>query len=279
MRPGRDLPGLEALLADPVLAEVLAGRRDGLLLLDYDGTLAPFTPRRDEARPYPGVIEILARLPKTDSGRFAVVTGRPAATAAAFLAPARPWAIWGCHGAERLVPGQPSPLGPATAPETLAALDRAMALALTLAGREALESKPAGLALHWRGLPAEARQALEARVGPAWAELARQSGLALHPFDGGLELRLPGFHKGLAVTAMARDNPHSTLVYVGDDLTDEDAFQALGPDGVGVLAGRPDRPSAARYALAPPEELLLFLAAWAGAAAPRQPQPRSNHDE
>jgi trehalose-phosphatase len=279
VRSGRDLPGLEALLADPALAAVLAGRRDGLLLLDYDGTLAPFTPRRDEARPYPGVIDVLARLPETGSGRFAVVTGRPAATAAAFLAPARPSAVWGCHGAERLVPGQPSPLGPATAPETRAALDRAMALALSAAGGEALESKPAGLALHWRGVPAQAREALEARVGPAWAELARQSGLALHSFDGGLELRLPGFHKGLAVTAMARDNPHSTLVYVGDDLTDEDAFQALGPGGVGVLAGRHDRPSAARYALTPPEELLRFLAAWAGAAAPRQPQPGSNHDK
>lgn len=279
MKSGRALPGLDALLADPVLAAVLTGRRDGLLLLDYDGTLAPLTPRRNEARPYPGVIELLARLPVGGSGRFAVITGRPAATAAAFLAPARPSAIWGCHGAERLVPGQSVPPGPATAPATQAALDRALALALPAAGREALESKPAGLALHWRGLPAAARKALEERVGPAWAALARESGLALHPFDGGLELRLPDFHKGLAVTAMARDNPQTALIHVGDDLTDEDAFRALGPDDLGVLAGRPDRPSAARYALVPPEELLRFLAAWAGAAAARQPQPGSNHDE
>lgn len=277
MKSGRDLPGLDALLADPALAAVLAGRRDGLLLLDYDGTLAPFTPRRDEARPYPGVVEVLARLPEAGSGRFAVVTGRPAATAAAFLAPARPAAIWGCHGAERLVPGQPSLLGPATPPATQAALERAMAMALPVAGREALESKPAGLALHWRALPAAARQAMETRIGPAWAELARETGLALHPFDGGLELRLPGFHKGLAVKALARDHPHAVLAYVGDDLTDEDAFQALGPNDVGVLAGRPDRPSAANYALNLPEGLLGFLSAWADAATARQQQPGSTH--
>ena len=276
MRSGRDLPGLDALLADPALAAVLGGRRDGLLLLDYDGTLAPFTPRRDEARPYPGVVEILARLPEAGSGRFAVVTGRPAATAAAFLAPARPSTVWGCHGAQRLGPGQPV-TQPATAPATQAALEQAMALALPEAGREALESKPAGLALHWRGLPAAARQALAERIGPAWAELAQITGLALHPFDGGLELRLPGFHKGLAVEALARENPQTVLVYVGDDLTDEDAFQALGPNDAGVLAGRPDRPSAARYALTPPEELLRFLSAWADAAAIRQPQRGRSH--
>jgi trehalose-phosphatase len=276
MRPGRDLPGLDALLADPALAAVLAGRRDGLLLLDYDGTLAPFTPRRDEARPYPGMTEILARLPEAGPGRFAVVTGRPAEAAAAFLAPARPFAVWGCHGAQFVVPGRPS-LGPTLAPPAQIALSRARALALPMAGLEALESKPAGLALHWRGLDAAARQAMEARIGPVWAGLAREAGLALHPFDGGLELRLPGVHKGLAVDALARDNPQTVLVYVGDDLTDEDAFQALGPNDVGVLAGRPDRPSAARYALAPPEELLRFLSAWAQAATARQPQPGSNH--
>ena len=36
--------------------------RDRLLLLDYDGTLAPFVPERDRAVPYPGVRELLKKM-------------------------------------------------------------------------------------------------------------------------------------------------------------------------------------------------------------------------
>ena len=271
------LAGLPALLADPVMADILAGRREGLLLLDYDGTLAPFAAKRDEAWPYPGVIDILARLPARGSGRFCVVSGRPAADVVRFLAPAIPLEIWGCHGAERHAPGQPSP-GLEPGPSQRQALARALELARQTAPPDALEPKPLGLALHWRGLDGQARQDLEDAVGRAWEDLARETGLELHPFDGGLELRLPGQDKGRAVRTLARENPGASLVYCGDDLTDEDAFKALGPNDIGVLAQARARPSAASHRLTPPGELLRFLSLWADAAAPGQPQPGGIHD-
>jgi trehalose-phosphatase len=233
-----------------------------VLLLDYDGTLAPFRERRDEAVPYPGVLGILARMPGRGSGRFAVVSGRPVAAIRSFLAPVVPSEIWGCHGAERFVAhgtGQAPTLSPALA----LALERARTLALPLAGAGALEEKPVSLALHWRGLAEEARGELAGRVGPLWEDLARESGLLLHAFDGGLELRVPGWDKGLAVRAIEEEEPEAVLVYCGDDLTDEDAFAALGPSGIGVLVRSRARDTAADYRISPPQELLRFLQAWA----------------
>lgn len=259
------LQGLPALLADPLLSDVLQGRRDGLLVLDYDGTLAPFVAQRDKAWPHEGVVELLARLPARGPGRFVVVSGREAREILRLLHPARPLEVWGCHGAERLSPGQPPRIRDLTA-----RWERALAEALELAARTAppgsLEPKPVSLALHWRGLAADRRHALRRDIGRAWARLARETGLALRAFDGGLELRPPGMDKGLAVRVLRRENPGTSLVYCGDDLTDEDAFQVLGPSDIGVLVRALPRATAARHRIVPPGELLRFLTLWADAA-------------
>jgi trehalose 6-phosphate phosphatase len=270
------LPGIAALLADPLLTDVLAGGREGLLLLDYDGTLAPFAAQRDRAVPYPGVVDLLSLLPRQGSGRFAVASGRPAGDVLRLLAPAVPSEVWGCHGAERLVPGV-AHFPPELPAAARAALDRARVLAVGIAGPDALEDKPVSLALHWRGLVPAARRELARRLRPAWNALARESGLILHPFDGGLELRLPGWDKGRAVRHMQQEYPGATLLYCGDDRTDEDAFTALGPTGLGVLVRARSRATAARYRISPPGELLRLLGAWASAWRGVNHQPGSCH--
>ncbi|KHK00882.1 trehalose-6-phosphate synthase [Desulfovibrio sp. TomC] len=143
--------GIAALLADPFVSDILAGRRDGMLLLDYDGTLAPFVQKRDEARPYAGVVDILARLPVRGPGRFVVVTGRRATELIPFLMPAKPMEIWGCHGAERL-PADRAAGRLDVPPAEAQVLARALELAQRMAPPDALEQKPVSLALHWRGL-------------------------------------------------------------------------------------------------------------------------------
>ena len=97
MRPGHDLPGLEALVADPVLAEVLAGRRDGLLLLDYDGTLVPIARTPELAVPDQELITLLARLAATPGLDLAIVSGRPRATLEWWFG-GLPVSLWADHG-------------------------------------------------------------------------------------------------------------------------------------------------------------------------------------
>lgn len=233
------------------------------LLLDYDGTLAPFRAERDQAAPYAGVAELLGALLAAGRTRVVIISGRAVADLARLLDIAPLPELWGSHGWERRWPDgryAAPPLGAAARDGLSAAAQAADALGLA----ELIEHKPAGLALHWRGLEPAAAMALRDEMGLVWAPIVRRYGLHVHPFDGGLELRVPGRDKGTAAqTLLGELGPGVPLAYLGDDLTDEDAFRQIGRRGLRVLVRARHRPSAADLWIRPPEELLAFLERWA----------------
>src|SRR5215472_16009868 len=71
------------------------------LLLDYDGTLAPFRVARDQATPYPGVREILGAMQRSGHTRLVVISGRAIADLEPLLGLDLPLELWGSHGWER----------------------------------------------------------------------------------------------------------------------------------------------------------------------------------
>ena len=80
----------------------LAAAGQACLMLDYDGTLAPFTPDRDKARPYPGVVELLKRITEESRTRLAIISGRAVRQVLELLGWDSGIEFWGSHGAERL---------------------------------------------------------------------------------------------------------------------------------------------------------------------------------
>ena len=72
------------------------------LLLDYDGTLAPFELDRTQAVPYPGVTEVLRDIMDTGRTRVVIISGRRAQELGPLLRLSPPPEIWGTHGLERL---------------------------------------------------------------------------------------------------------------------------------------------------------------------------------
>jgi trehalose-phosphatase len=127
---------------------------------------------------------------------------------------------------------------------------------------DSLEEKPGCIAQHWRELPDPCMSLITGELVPLWAGLAGD-GLQLREFDGGIELRSVLANKSRAVEWVKHEaGSQAVVAYLGDDLTDEDAFRALASSDLGVLV-RPDyRMTQAQVWLKPPEQLLAFFDCW-----------------
>lgn len=237
-----------------------------LLLLDYDGTLAPFQVDRFQAHPWPGLRELLQRIQQQGRTQMIVITGRPAEEIAPLLALDTPLEVWGLHGTERLYPDGHRELE-TLAPTVRHALDdlRAHLLRDSLGGL--FEEKANGAVMHWRGAsPAQAAE-IERRTRALFAPLAAMDGLELLEFESGLELRA-GRNKGGAVDAILREQHGRPVAFLGDDITDEHAFRAVNRAQSPHLTAlvRPEwRETAADIWLQPPGQLIELLSQWLNA--------------
>ncbi|MGH7887877.1 MAG: trehalose-phosphatase [Candidatus Binatia bacterium] len=244
--------------------------RERVLMLDYDGTLAPFKVRPEKATPYPGVAKLLNELMRDNDTRVIIVSGRRAADVIPLLPLSKPPEIWGSHGWERLLSSGELIL---MAPEK--DVNRDLQKASDLAdefirngGR--IERKPASIALHWRGLPALTAAQIRRRAHVVWSPFIRNGSLELLSFDGGIELRAQGCNKRHAVNVVLSETPdNSVAAYLGDDMTDEDAFQAVKTRGIAVLVRPNYRDTQADIWIKPPRELLAFIKFWRVKEKPR----------
>jgi trehalose-phosphatase len=172
---------------------------------------------------------------------------------------------WGSHGWQRRKAGA-KPVSFRPKPTERRRLDAAEA---EISGVRALgarvERKAGSLAVHWRGLDALSTEVVRERVREAWGPFER-GGLECLEFDGGVELRARSRTKGSAVAhALGESSPRAVCAYLGDDRTDEDAFEAVRPRGIGVLVRPALRPTRADLWLEPPRELVEFLRRWRAA--------------
>jgi trehalose-phosphatase len=254
----------------PFFAQVRRAKHRALLL-DYDGTLAPFNVRPDQAFPYPGVCPLLDEIISGTNTRVILISGRWTRDLVPLLNLKRRPEIWGSHGWERLGPEDDYVVGKPdeSALRALAEADNWSEELIALGARR--EQKPACLALHWRGLAPECIAPIREKVTEKWSRLGRDAGLGLHDFDGGMELRVPGRDKGFVVDTVLREMDTDTVAaYLGDDLTDEDAFKAINGRGLPVLVRGEFRPTAAQCWLKPADELLAFLRRWQEACGGRK---------
>lgn len=227
------------------------------MFLDFDGTLVELADTPDAILVPPHMPALLKRLSDRLHGRLAIVSGRAIADLERHLDCAGV-AVSGSHGLElRLADGA---LVPLAAPVDLAAtIEKVQAFAAQAPGL-LVEAKPAGVALHYRQAPDEVE-----RVDRFMTALARRTGLAVQTGKMVHELRVKGADKGDAVRAFMAEPAFGGArpLFVGDDVTDEDAFQAaVSLGGAGILVG-PPRPTAAAYRI----EDVGQVAAWLEAAA------------
>ncbi|QLG29801.1 trehalose-phosphatase (plasmid) [Halorarum halophilum] len=227
-----------------------------LLCLDFDGTLAPIVDDPEDATLHPGARPVLRRLVDDPTVEVAVVSGRS-------LADLRERAdiddvlYAGNHGLE-LGDDDGSTVDPKAA-SLRPAIERAVAdLRERLADVPGtlVEDKGVTATVHYRRTPPErvdeVRTAVEV-VGEPADDLRLTYGKSV------IELRpdVPG-GKDRAVRRLREDYPDFLPVFVGDDVTDEDAFRALPGRGIAVLVGDRDR-TAASLRVGDPDGAIEFL--------------------
>lgn len=198
------------------------------LLLDLDGSLVEIAPAPDLIHVPASLIDHLAQLHHQLHGAIACVSGRSYADLSTWLGNAGIDLI-GSHGAEVLQAAKPSPQWTQWARQCRQHLLARWAGVL-------VETKPHGLAIHWRQCP-EAEPEIRnwvARHQCLWPAHHCVEGKAV------IEIRPDNCTKAHAVHRLMQQAPYAGRlpVYLGDDITDLDAFEAVRAlDGWAVAVG------------------------------------------
>jgi trehalose 6-phosphate phosphatase len=205
--------------------------RRGAVFLDFDGTLVDIAPTPEAIKVPPELPGLLAHLARTTGGATALLSGRTIDALDRYLSPTR-LAAAGEHGAVLRRDGA----GRAEREAHLAVPEAWLAAAEVLAASRPgaiLERKPVGFTLHARGCP----EALPGFVDALSAMVAVDHRFALLNAHMAVELRPAGTDKGRALAAFMAQPPFAgrVPVFVGDDVTDEDAIAAaLALGGIGL---------------------------------------------
>ncbi len=224
-----------------------------LVATDYDGTLAPIVADPGAARPLRESVVALRMLASLPHTHVAVISGRALRDLAGVMGEPEDVHLVGSHGSEF------DPDFAQSLPrEALALRDRVLAelseIARGVPGAR-VEAKPASIAFHYREVADAAADAGMRAVldGPGALE-----GVVTKHGKKVVELGVLSTHKGTALELLRQRLGASAVCFVGDDVTDEDAFALLGGPDLGVKVG--EEPSRADVRVADPEAVARLFA-------------------
>lgn len=230
------------------------------VFLDYDGCLTPIVKQPEMAVLSDKMRDALDKLASVT--KVAVVSGRDRQDVERLVHLDNLY-FAGSHGFDITGPGgmQSEPGG---AKDALPALDRADLILqekLSQVEGSRVERKRYAIAVHYRNVPenhvAEVRKAVD-EVLDMMPELKIGLGKKIYELKPNID-----WHKGKAVMWLMEElglNDGSYMpLYIGDDITDEDAFAELQGHGMGILVGEHDDKTAATYRLENVDEVRVFL--------------------
>jgi trehalose-phosphatase len=227
-----------------------------LVACDYDGTIAPLVDDPMAAHPRRETVVALRALAELPQTHVAVISGRSLRDLAALSRLPPEIHLVGSHGSEFDI-GFGRELPPAAA-ELRHTVEEALAAICADVPGAMIEPKPAAVAFHYR-------TASETDVETALAQIdsgpATLPGVHVRHGNKVVELSVVATDKGTALEAVRNQVGATTVLFMGDDVTDEDAFVTLAGPDIGVKVGDGDTAAPFRVAdTVAVAELLAHLA-------------------
>lgn len=256
---GRRPSGLPQLLDMRAATTAFRQASQRLVFLNYDGTLAGYTGRPEQAEPSAEVMELLRLLAEQPGTEVAIISGRRHGDLERWFGWIRELWLAAEHGALfRPAGGEWQVMHPALSdewkPRVLPILDHFV----ERTPGSLIEEKEYSVVWHYRMSHPEFGEWMAGElVGLLEGVLSETQVSAVHGRKC-IEIKPLWFHKGQIVAEILQRSPKAGFTLaVGDDRTDEDMFAQLGPDAWTVRVGRGK--SGARFYLPGPEHLHFLL--------------------
>ncbi len=228
------------------------------LYLDYDGTLTPIVPDPRQAVLTDETKNLLENLSSICS--LAIISGRDRSNVES-LVPLKRVHFAGSHGFDiKLSDGTIKELEEAgSARKELQEISALFDQRLRHVPNILVEEKRYAVAVHYRKVQEEHIPEIDRVINETLKEfhhLKRTGGKKI--FEIRLEIK---WNKGQALLWMREhlNEANTVPIYIGDDLTDEDGFEAIKDIGLGILVGSPDSLTQAKYFVETPDDVLKFL--------------------
>ena len=229
-----------------VLAQGFAGKRPAVFL-DYDGTLTPIRDRPEDAVISDSMREAVLRL--ADRVPVVVVSGRDRRVVQELMGLDN-LIVAGSHGFDIWSPagGSIQREEGASFEGLLREVEAKLRAELADIPGALVEPKKSSVAAHFRLVPEEQRPRVEEIVDAILSEHPEELKVTPGKMVFEIQPRLD-WDKGKAVLylleALDLDRDDVVPIYLGDDITDEDAFRALAGRGISIFVGSSDDPETA----------------------------------
>ncbi len=226
-----------------------------LVVLDYDGTLQTFksSPSTTLARPSADLMRLLKTLRK--HANLAIVSGRKQSSLDTWFR-GTDFILVAEHGAWVKTDGAWK--------NTAGSFESAKALALPLFQKYSsrtpgslIEEKDYALVWHYRMVPPDLAYVRLSNLKHELESELNEDEVGIHSGNKILEIKPKHVHKGRVLRDLIRELAPDFVLAAGDDYTDEDMFEELPRDGVGIKVGFGE--TKARYQVASVEQMIALL--------------------
>ncbi|MBO9562698.1 MAG: bifunctional alpha,alpha-trehalose-phosphate synthase (UDP-forming)/trehalose-phosphatase [Niastella sp.] len=200
-----------------------ASRR--LLLLDYDGTLAPFTANPDDAIPNPGLLGLLQSLAETPGTTVCIISGRSSAWLEKHLGMIDVNLV-AEHGARYKRNGEWI-TEVQTNQDWKERVQHIMEMYERRCANTFIEEKDFSMVWHYRNANIDQGKLKASELANDLNDYIHHRNLQVLMGNKIVEVRQSGFNKGSFIKNILHQNTYDFVLTIGDDKTDEDMFKVL----------------------------------------------------